>query len=307
MLRNLDELPQLIAQDSQSALGNLPFAEGYFPVQQAPASAWFNDIPQWPSVKGFLTATVKEQAQVELQVQAGQEQHPLLARWAVGSGRVASFLSDADARWSPDWVRWPGFDAWWTQVIRWAMRPRLSEEVFVRMETTGGIPELIVEGNLQQPRARVTSPDGGTVIPVSLVQAGPWRWTAGMEQVPSGWYELTLESHVSGERLAGADAPATAAAAEAAPEIPVFTTRWIEIGTAPSTRATETTGQAPHEALLRQLAHATAGRYGVADLAFVPPTVPATAEKPLLTWWLPLVMLLLLIEVALRGASMLDR
>ena len=67
----------------------------------------------------------------------------------------------------------------------------------------------------------------------------------------------------------------------------------------------ELSGQLPREPLLRQLAHATGGTFDVPDLAFVPPTTTATTRQPLLPWFLPPVILLFLVDIALRGSSML--
>jgi len=231
---------------------------------------------------------------MDLTVEADETEEPLLARWSVGQGRVVVFTSDADTRWSPDWIRWPGFDGWWAQVVRWAMRPQLSEELFVWVDESRGTPQLILEGELRDPRAELISSSGTEWIPLSLIPTGSRRWQASLEQVPSGWYQLALKGTV----------PPEAGTAEAdAGTPPLFAGRWIQVGTPPA--SAELTGQPPDEPLLRQIAQMTAGRYGVPDHAFVPPTTTATTHQPLVSWWLPLVILLLLVEIALRGSSML--
>jgi uncharacterized protein YegL len=298
-LRGLDELPRLVAQDTDEALGRLPFAEGYFRPQRHPSSEWFEDVVNWPVLKGYLTTTAKPGSRVDLTVRGGETADPLLARWSVGQGRVAVFTSDADTRWSPDWVRWPGFDGWWAQVVRWAMRPRLSEELFVRVDASRGSPQLILDGTLHDPRAQLAHPDGSSVIPLSLVQTGAWRWQAALDQVPSGWYELAVQSHPAG----GPDRAAPDSVHAAQEPSAMFTKRWVEIGAAPASN--ELSGQPPRELLLRQLAEATGGFYGAPDAAFLPPTTTTTTHAPLLTWALPLVIVLLLVEIALRGSSML--
>ncbi|MBI4003738.1 MAG: VWA domain-containing protein [Candidatus Omnitrophica bacterium] len=281
-LRSLDELPQLVARDTQDTLGKLPFAEGYFRPRRSNTTDWFAEIAEWPPLRGFFTATAKPEALVDLTVEADDSENPLLARWSVGQGRVAVFTSDADTRWSPDWIRWPGFDGWWAQVVRWAMRPRLSEELFVWVDESRGTPQLILEGELRDPAAELISSSGTQWIPLSLIPTGSRRWQASLEQVPSGWYQLAL---------ADAEAP------------PLFAGRWIQVGTPPA--SAELTGQPPDEPMLRQIAQMTAGRYGVPDLAFLPPTTTATTHQPLFSLWLPLVILLLLVDIALRGNSML--
>ena len=341
-LRDLEELPRLIARDTQHTLERLPFAEGYFRPQQTAVSEWFPDPREWPPLSGYFTATARPAARVDLAIDRGDrppasqaealaaipvepegglaqaahavervlpaEEHPshdpLLARWWLGHGRVVVFTSDADRRWSAPWIRWPGFEGTWAQVIRWAMRPRLAEEVVVRMEARQGIPQLVLEGVLNDPRAEPTDADEQQVVPVSLVQTGAWRWHASLEDIPSGWYHLVLSSQVPAGST-GAP-PAHAAAAQAASTgttMPVFARRWVQVGAPSAVR--ETIGQPPREALLRQVAEGTSGVYGMPDRALVPPTVTRPVTVSLLWWWLPVAVVALLIEIALRGSSML--
>ena len=282
-MRSLEELPTLIARDTQKELGTLPFTEGYFRPERSPTSPWFAEVSEWPVLRGYLTTTAKPGAQVDLTVRAGDNPDPLLARWTVGQGRVASFTSDADTRWSPSWIRWAGFDGTWAQIVRWAMRPRLAEELFVWVDESRGLPQLVLEGELHDPQAELIAANGSALRPLSLIQTGTWRWEAPLEQVPSGWHQLAVKS----QQGTGT----------------TFAKRWVQIGTPPATA--EVSGQPPRETLLRQMAQATAGAYAMPDRAFVPPTTTATVREPLFTWWLPLVVVLLLVDIALRGSTML--
>ncbi len=321
-LRKVDELPTLVVRDTQQALGRLPFTEGYFRPRRAPAAEWFADATEWPPLKGYLTANARPGAMVELVVPAGAAEpdsasleaasqgtarpdDPLLVRWGVGRGRVASFVSDAETRWSPEWVRWPGFDGAWAEVIRWVLRPRLTEELFVWVDDSHGIPQLVFEGVLQDPRATLFPPEGSVTTPLSLVHSGPWRWEASLEHVPSGWYQLAVES-----------VPPSSEASEGTRNVPTdlppptpdmhplaFAKRWVQIGTPPSSR--EMTGQPPRESVLRQMARSTGGAYDAPDRALLPQTTTTTSTVPRVAWWLPLALLLLLVEIALRGPTML--
>lgn len=326
-LREIDELPQLVARDTQKALGRLPFTEGYFRPTRTPITDWFLETPEWPVLRGYLTATAKPGARVDLTIDGGNGPDPLLARWTVGRGRVVSFMSDADVRWSPEWIRWPGFEGAWAQIARWAMRPRLTEELFTWIDESQGAPQLVVEGRLHDPRGSlIASGDAGAAnppsIPLSFVQTGQWRWHASLEQIQGGWYQLLLESRIPmllaadsadapPQQLPGAQRGSEAAAAPSPPptsismdaDVPVFAKRWIQVG-APAT-SLETAGQPADESLLRHIARAGAGAYDMPDRALLPPTTTTTVTKPLASWWLPLAILFLLLEIALRGASML--
>jgi len=298
-LTSLDDLPRLIAQDTQRELGKLPFAEGYFQPERSGSSDWFPEIVDWPALSGYLTATAKPNALVDLVVRADEDISPLLARWSLGQGRVVTFTSDADVRWAPDWVRWPGFEGWWAQTTRWALRERLSEEVLVWVDNEESSPHLMLEGVLRDPRVELLSADGRQPIPVSLVQTGPWRWQATLEGLPGGWYEVGVNASLPESSVSSGPGVAHADAGHA----PTFTKRWVQVGAPPAQQ--ERQGQLAHEGLLRQLAEATAGAFDAPDRAFLPQATPVATQRPLWPWLLGLVVLLLLIDVALRGPSML--
>jgi len=234
-------------------------------------------------LKGYVTASARDGARVEVDIPSAEGSSPLIARWMVGQGRVASFTSDAEARWSPDWIRWPGFDGVWAQIMRWAMRPRLAEELFTWVDESRGQPDLVIEGRLDNPIATLTPAAGGTPVPLSLVQTGPWRWQAALEQLPSGWYQVALTSQQEG--------------------LTVTAVRWVQVGTPPS--AKELGGQPPLDSVLQRIAQATSGVYQAPDHAFVPPMTDVETTQPVAMWWLPLVIVLLLAEVALRGSTQL--
>jgi len=297
-LANLGDLPALIARDAQNELGRLPFTEGFFRPVRREDSDLFADVPAWPVLRGYVTATAKPGATVDLEiwgqppdvdtaVNAGgltPGADPLLARWRIGRGRVAVFTSDADTRWTPEWVQWPGFQNWAAQIARWVMRPRLGEEVFAWTEERHGARRLIVEGRLDRPALKLIPADAeAPPAAPALVQAGPWRWEASLEGVPPGWYALMIDAE-------GEESSETA-------------TRWLRVGIPPTSE--EQPGQAPNEELLRRLAEGTGGTYGGADLAFLPPRVLAEVPGRTPLWWLVPVILLVLIDVWLRGTSQL--
>jgi len=292
-MRSLDELPQLMIRDTQHTLGQLPFSEGYFQPVLAEGAAWFDRTVAWPVLKGYLTATAKSGATAELEIRQAEEHSPLLSHWEWGAGRVAVFTSDADTRWSSEWIRWPSFESVWAQIVREVMRRRPAEDVFVWTQQDQATPQVIIAGELQQPFAELIGADG-QVMPLGLVQQGPFRWQAAVSAGESGWYELVIGSHVSTPTQPGQE-PSRASTA--------FTRRWVQIGQAQ--RGPEQPGLPPDEAILRRVAQTTGGVFDVPDRAFVPPTVDVTVIVPRFRWVLPLVILLVLADIALRGRTML--
>ncbi len=295
-MRSLDDLPTLVARDTQSALSRLPFAEGYFQPVRAGAATWMRDTNDWPVLKGYLASTAKPGASVELEFRderRGPTAHPLLAHWLVGQGRVAVFTSDADRRWSPDWVRWPDFERAWGELLRMSMRPRASEELFVRVEPRGSGRELVLEGALEAPSVSLVSSEGRQLLPLALAQHGPFQWRAPVDHVADGWYRVLIDSRIQPDPASGSAVTANAIA-----------TRWVQIGS-PRLERGELPPLPSDELLLRRLAETTHGAYDEPDRAFVPPTAWVERPWPVRNVALPLMLLLWLVEVALRGRTML--
>lgn len=290
-MRSLDDLPRLVARDAQSALSRLPFAEGYFRPVRGGAALWARDIAEWPAVKGYLASTPKPGASVELEFtdERRAAAHPLVAHWLVGQGRVAVFTSDADRRWGADWIRWPNFERAWGELLRLTMRPRPSEELFVRVEPHGSGRELVLEGALSDPRVSLVSAGGGQLVPLAVAQHGPFRWRAPADHLADGWYRVVVES-----RAPGSD-PASA---------PYIARRWVQIGS-PRLEQRELPPLPADELLLSRLAEATRGVYDEPDRAFVPATAWVERAWPVRNFALPLMLIFWLMEVALRGRTML--
>lgn len=72
-----------------------------------------------PALKGYVKFESKPSAETILAIDTGpQGQDPLLARWQYGLGRTAVFASDAKSRWAEDWMKWPGYEKLWINLLR---------------------------------------------------------------------------------------------------------------------------------------------------------------------------------------------
>jgi Ca-activated chloride channel family protein len=69
-----------------------------------------------PSLRGYVRFIAKPTAETILTVDT--EKDPLLVRWQYELGRAAVFASDAKSRWAANWITWPGYDKFWTNVFR---------------------------------------------------------------------------------------------------------------------------------------------------------------------------------------------
>ena len=79
-----------------------------------------------PPITGLVLTTPKENELVEIPIVSPMptgQVNPVLAHWSYGLGRAVAFTSDAGRRWAKAWPDWNSYTAFWSQVVRWAMRP----------------------------------------------------------------------------------------------------------------------------------------------------------------------------------------
>lgn len=114
---------------------------------------------------------------------ASPDGEPVLAHWNYELGRVAAFTSDAGP-WAQEWLPWPGFEAFWSQLARIISRPSTSR--FMQGEAR-------VEGDRVRLRVEASGEDGtplnGLSAPVAFFAPDGTQTTAKLEQTGPGVYE----------------------------------------------------------------------------------------------------------------------
>ncbi len=80
-----------------------------------------------PPLRGMVLTTVKDNPLVEVAIRSPIPDDPrsstILAAWTYGLGRAAVVTTDAGYRWASTWTEWENYDKFYSQLIRWAMRP----------------------------------------------------------------------------------------------------------------------------------------------------------------------------------------
>jgi uncharacterized membrane protein/Mg-chelatase subunit ChlD len=80
-----------------------------------------------PSINGFVLTQAKDSPLAQVLIQSPKPDSPenatILAVWTYGLGRTAVLTTDAGARWTADWTEWGGYDKFYSQLVRWLMRP----------------------------------------------------------------------------------------------------------------------------------------------------------------------------------------
>ncbi len=157
-----------------------------------------------PNLKGFVLTTIKDSPLVEVPIRSTTPSEPenqaVLATWTYGLGRTAVFTSDTGKRWAGEWAAWPGYDQFFTQVVRWAMRPTKSDAKFtVATKVAEGKVEVVVNALDQQDeflnfldmQAVAVGPDL-KVMPVIMRQAAPGRYVGTFEADNAGSYLVNV-------------------------------------------------------------------------------------------------------------------
>ena len=125
---------------------------------------------------------------------------PLLAHWTYGLGRSVAFTSDAGRKWATAWPSWENYAAFWSQVVRWSMRPVDNRNLTLNVRREEGKIKVVVDAldkesqflNFLQIQGSVLSPDLKRTR-VDLVQTAPGRYEGVVENAEaSGNYFVNL-------------------------------------------------------------------------------------------------------------------
>ena len=163
-----------------------------------------------PSFDGFVLTSKKENSLVDVVLKtptppdnpAGRNNNTLLATWTYGAGRTAVFTSDAGHRWATQWTEWEGYDQFFSQLIRWAMRPTGGAGNFsVATQVKGGVGKVIVTAMDEEENLVSFLDIAGNVIQpdlsakeVLLKQVAPGRYEATFDATTPGSYFLAMSA-----------------------------------------------------------------------------------------------------------------
>lgn len=140
------------------------------------------DFSTAPRLRGYVSTQPKDTAEVILESDSGA---PILARWQYGLGKTAAFTSDVKNRWGVEWLSWPGYGKFWSQLVRETLRtpPPPELEFHVRREGEEALISLTVtndEGRYideLHPEVEIAYPKGEQER-TPLPQVGPGAYQA---------------------------------------------------------------------------------------------------------------------------------
>lgn len=213
----LATLPQIFVKEAQTIRRALIWeGEAFSPAMTGVPTVTMRGINGVPPIEGYVVAAEREG--LALVTLRGKEDDPVAAQWEYGLGKVVTFTSDVSSRWAPAWVSWDGFNQFWEQHVRWAMRPGGNATLRVNTEQVGERTRVIVEafdpdGNrldFANFRARVATPDGSGQL-VEVRQVGPGRYEGDFSSADAGSYVINMQYRAPGKEGAIYEGSAQAA------------------------------------------------------------------------------------------------
>ncbi|MEX1170486.1 MAG: VWA domain-containing protein [Chloroflexota bacterium] len=193
---NPSSIPDIFLKETQQVSGQQIVEEAFFPIQTSSSPILRGLEDGLPQLRGYNGTTIKPAAQSVL-VTARDD--PLLAQWQYGLGRSVAWTSDATGRWARDWVAWPGFNRFFSQLVSWTFPGEETGGIEASFESDGAQTGLHVESvesdgsprDFYSTTAVVVGPDLEPRT-VNLVQIAPGVYEAPLGEIDPGAYAVRV-------------------------------------------------------------------------------------------------------------------
>jgi uncharacterized membrane protein len=204
---NPASIPDIFLKETQQVSGQQIVEEEFFPIQTSSSPILRGLDEGLPQLRGYNGTTIKSAAQ---QVLVTSRDDPLLAQWQYGLGRSVAWTSDATGRWAKDWVAWPGFNRFFSQLVSWTFPGEETGGIEATFEPSGGKTELHVESveadgsprDFYATSAVVVGPDLEPRA-VDLVQVAPGVYQAPLGEIDPGAYAVRITQTKPGTSALG--------------------------------------------------------------------------------------------------------
>lgn len=279
-------VPQIFAKETVTASKSAIIDQPFIPQRIKPTQVLSGiDLDLAPFLLGYVATQPRPTAEIFLVSDRGD---PVMASWQYGLGKVVAFTSDAKARWASDWLEWPGYGKFWTQLVRDTMRKTTLSNFQAEITKDKGIAHLAIDA-LSENGEFLNELDSD----ISLIGPDLKKKDLSISQTAPGKYELEFPTKEIG---------------------PYFLNiMQKQSGDIVNTQVTGTVVSYPeeylvsnaNEPLLTQLSSVSGGKYSItAEDAFRPPENPVVLRIHLWRPFLIAALFLLLIDIALRRIDM---
>ncbi len=160
-----------------------------------------------PNINGFVLTQTKDSPLAQVLIRSPKTPEPyspenatILAVWTYGLGRTAVLTTDAGARWAADWTEWAGYDKFYSQLVRWLMRPTGDTGKFtIATQVRDGEVQVVVNAlnkddtflNFLDINASALDPDLKP-IPLRMRQTAPGRYVGTFPGDVAGSYFVNV-------------------------------------------------------------------------------------------------------------------
>jgi len=166
-----------------------------------------------PPISGFVLTQTKESSLPQILVQSPKpdaaENATILAVWNYGLGRTAVLTTDAGSRWAPAWTQWSGYEKFYSQLVRWLMRPTGDTGKFtLGSQVRDGQVQVVLNAlskddtfqNFLDVQATAVRPNMESV-PLEMKQTAPGRYVGTFPADQAGSYFVTVVPGAGGAPL----------------------------------------------------------------------------------------------------------
>lgn len=157
-----------------------------------------------PPITGFVMTQAKDSPLAQILIQSPKPDQPenatILAAWTYGLGRTAVLTTDAGARWASAWNDWGDYDKFYSQLVRWLMRPTGDTGNFsIATSVQDGRVQVVVnalandDSFLDFLEMNATALDAALKpIPLTMRQTAPGRYIGSFPATTSGSYFVNV-------------------------------------------------------------------------------------------------------------------
>jgi uncharacterized membrane protein/Mg-chelatase subunit ChlD len=205
-VNNPKALPKIYQREARRVAQPLVYENdaGFVPVVRTNDEIISGITNPLPPITGFVCTTVKRNPLVEVSIISpeprDQANATILASWTYGLGRAVAYTTDAGARWAKAWPGWSNYDKFFTQMVRWSMRPVSDQGNFVvATDVEGGQVRVFVTALDKNDEFLNFLDLSGTVVgpemeprSVKLSQTAPGRYVGTFDAKDAGSYFLML-------------------------------------------------------------------------------------------------------------------
>jgi hypothetical protein len=157
-----------------------------------------------PPITGFVLTQTKQSPLAQVLVRSPSPEQAdnatVLAVWTYGLGRTAVLTTDAGGRWAQSWTDWADYDKFYSQLVRWLMRPTGDTGKFdLATQIRDGEVQVVVTAldqeddflNFLEMSASALDPDLQPV-PLRLRQTAPGRYVGSLPADRAGNYFINV-------------------------------------------------------------------------------------------------------------------